>query len=354
MNDEIVIYPFPVDLSEAIKILRAEDWITSVYLHVPDDVIYNPANYLFNRQKANIRYRLVIDRNILSFVVNAVHKMPNLKPKHRAALALVCFCGYAEIQFDATVAVYERANYKAENVDQALSELELFFRVDDTPDMDGLLSCAVGKQDSFELKIGPTAEGTIASLRRWFQEYSRLKEWDPLYLFVMKLVDLSYENKSSEDKFRCFVLWCHAEFRYSMVATFYAFIFFSTRRFAKMMKYNKGQSVEERREAIVNMTWDLFTMTYLIRQLQSKKQNEEVFFASDDKVVRQLMKLILKTSDDASLEKLAEELGQENRALINAYREISTSTMEREFRGNLFRTPDQRLKLIAEYEKRVY
>ncbi len=218
------------------------------------DEICNPSNYLHNAEFMGTKYTLILDLNIYQFLLNSVKKdCP--KKNFRDAVALLVFCQITNIDIDPTFAVYEKVNYDHSNLDEALPDLELFNKINNS-DMDELAKYALDFTDGFNVNTSVTMD--YDHKRENLMRYKRLTDWDSLYLMILSIVDIKHDNSIPADKkLSAFLDWVICDFRKSLVATIYALVLFGKRPIKRMMKYKSSQDRNERRSALWNMTWDL-------------------------------------------------------------------------------------------------
>lgn len=343
---------FPNGLEEVILKLLSKNWLIGPF-ETETVNLYRPGNYLVNKEKNNIQYTLILDRNIFSYIISA-YKKKKINEYHRNAISLISFCQFSEIEIDVGLPIYEKVNYKKENLEEALNELELFFRIDDTPDTDSLINFALGLHDNININCDKDLSCRLNGIRAWYDKYEKIKNWDSIYLITMKITELEVKAMPSIDKFKEFMDWQYTEFRFSMVGTIYALIIFSSSRIKKMMKFKKDSNKEIRRKQLYNMTWDLFLMDYYSRKLTSKIDNEEYLFATDDKVVQYLIKLILSTNMSGNISTLKNYLTKTDYPMFDYYINTIARNDEREFKGKDFKTENQRYIQIEKYENILF
>jgi hypothetical protein len=237
---------FPAYCREVMDSLIARDWLIHSF---PLDIIevHNPSNYLLNSHITNTKYECFLDANVFQFVVNAAKKK-NAKNEQRDAIALVIFCQLAEINIEPALACYERINHLKENADEAVNEIELFRKIDNT-DSNELAKFALGYTNV--LAINEEVPTDKETLKAKLLEHERLKDWDSMYLMVLKIVCVRFlENGSSHQKTCSFVDWCLSDFRLSIVAIMYSVIAFGKKPTKRMMKFALNMSACEKRLAI--------------------------------------------------------------------------------------------------------
>ena len=171
-----------------------------------------------------------------------------------------------------------------------------------------------------------------------------------MYLITMKITELEFRNISCFDKFKQFMDWQYKEYRFSMVGTIYALIIFSSRRIKGMMKFKIKENKTIKKKQLYNMTWDLFFMDFYSKKLVDKKNNEEFLIATDDKVVKYLLQIIMRTNMSGNISTLKDYLSEKDYPMFDYYLATHKRNDEREFRGKYFKKDDHRENLIKSYE----
>lgn len=285
-----VIYQFPAYAQEIIDKIIKSDWlIHSLNIDNKND-IYNPAAYLYNEEFNGFDYTIHLDLNIYQYVISAFkkHKKNDL---HRDAIALMVFGKFTNVLFDTTIAIYEKLNYLKQCPDEHVDDLYLF-RCIDNSDMEGLAKFALGYTDNVQLKYIPPIEKETLKLN--LTKYNRLKKWDTFYVFILKITELVYFDKSSnEEKIDKFFKWCFSEFIYSIVVISFVIKLFGKSNFPKLMKYKPNLTTSQKKNAIINMTWDLFLIDKFFEAWANKEHNKQFIYASNDKPLKSVLELAI-------------------------------------------------------------
>ncbi|NOQ27159.1 MAG: hypothetical protein GQ564_17500 [Bacteroidales bacterium] len=116
-----------------------------------------------------------------------------------------------------------------------------------------------------------------------------------------------------------------------------------------MMKYKSSATPEKKQKQINNMTWDLYFMIQYYRRLQNKGINEEHLLASNDNVVRFLMKSVIDVNNSADMNIVKKYLLPKDYELLEIYTKTFCRTDKRCYQGESW-TPDYTNKLIKYYE----
>jgi len=339
-----IICKMPIGMEKVIELLIKKKWLISTF-EIEELEHYNPVNYLVNISNHNSKYFVSLDSNIFSFIVNSFnHKNPKLI--HREAIALVAFCQFAEINFDVGLPIYEYIKFDKAKQKEAYEKLELFFRIDDTPNPETLIDYIINETKD--------VSGNTKKMIAWYDKYENLIEWDSTYLIVMKITELSLLTVANEKKFEMFMAWQHSEFRYSMIGTAYSMIMFSALRVKGMMKYKTSSTPEEKRKQINNMTWDFYFMIQFYRQLSKKTIEEQRLIATDDKVIKFLFKILVDVNNSGEIETLSKYLSKQDCKMIDIYKKSFESNVERKFKDGYFSNYNHRTELIEQLERKLY
>ena len=324
--------------------LLKQDWIISSF-DIEKAELYNPANYLYKKMSDGLTYKLYLDRNIFSFIISAANKK---KPKqiYRDAISLVAFCQVAEILIEPDFAVYEKINYYKHTADEAVEELLTFYEIDNSKN-DILMKYILHEIDSIDLI--PSNRCDSKELKDKLTKYEWLAEWKSLYLIVLNLVDINYQNINRETKITSFFNWMVKEFRLSLVSTVYAIFLFSSRRMKQMIKFKPNDERDKKILQLRNMTWDLYFMNRYFRLWLNKDEKAEFIFASDDSNVREILRAAILIQKSESLNPLKQYLHPNEEKYLNNIETLISSTDNRVYGSNKW-TPEYREKLIKEKE----
>lgn len=324
--------------------LLKRDWIISSF-DIEKAELYNPANYLYNKMSDGLTYKLYLDRNIFSFIISVANKK---EPKqiYRDAISLIAFCQIAEILIEPNFAVYEKINYYNHNADEAVDELLKFYEIDNTK-TDILMKYILHEKNSID--VIPSNRWDSKELKEKLIKYEWLAEWKSLYLIVLNLVDINYQNINRDSKINNFFNWMVKEFRLSLVSIVYAIFLFSSGRMKQMIKFKTNDDRDKKIRQLRNMTWDLYFMNQYFRVWQNKAEKEDFIFASYDSIVKKIIRAAILIQKSNSLITLKEHLHPNEEKYLNDIETLITSTDKRVFDSNMW-TPDYRDKLIKEKE----
>ncbi len=288
-------------------------------------------------------------RHSHQFLLNSVKKdCP--KKNFRDAVALLVFCQITNIDIDPTFAVYEKVNYDHSNLDEALPDLELFNKINNS-DMDELAKYALNLTDEFNVNTSVTMD--YDQKRENLMTYKRLTDWDSLYLMMLSIVDIKHDNSIPADKkLSAFLDWVIRDFRKSLVTTIYALVLFGKRPIKRMMKYKSSQDRNERRSALWNMTWDLYIMNQFFRKWTENNNKQEFLFASDDNAFCELLRLAIDVQKHENFTPLNSYLTDSGYIEAKKFLETDVNDIERMYWSETW-GPEYRKNLISKYEKKL-
>lgn len=347
MND--VVYEFPLYVEEILESLVRTNWfIHSFDLQNMND-IYNPAAYLYNSEFEGVKYSIFLDLNIYQYILSAVKKK-NKNQLHRDAIALMVFGKITNSIFDPTLAVYEKLNYREQCPDDLISDLILFRQIDNA-DIESLAKFSLSIEDNFELTKLPDFE--VKQIELGLTKYKRLKTWDTFYLYILKIVEIYFsENISDDEKIVNFHNWCFEHFKYSLVTISFVIKLMGKQPSKKLMKYRSHLDAKKRKEAIVNMTWDLFLLNNFFDNWVNKSTNQEFVYASNDKPLKEVLEIAISIQKNEGFDHLE---GQLSSKLIKELSDI-TDLMSQDENRNIAKVSDFkqfRDKLINNIEMAV-
>jgi len=139
--------------------------------------------------------------------------------KYRDACALLVFCRIADIQIEPALAIYERINYNAENLKEALDDLALLRALDNT-DVEQLARYAMGDMNA--LKNVVPVEIDRKSLGEKLIQYRRLTNWDSIYLLILAAVSIYWKSTIHHArKLEHYLDWMIRKFRLSISMFFF-------------------------------------------------------------------------------------------------------------------------------------
>lgn len=320
---ENVFYEFPPYALKIAEQVRVADWLIHSFELDKEEDCYNPAGYLYNAEFFGREYTIYLDLNIYQYVLSA-YKKQHANDLYRSAIALMVFGKFTNIVFDPTLAIYEKLNYSKECPDELISDLDLFRRIDNA-DMENLAKFALGYTNEIQLPDINLVDHQPTKIE--LTKYRRLKKWDSLYLVVLEVVKLyHFENSGKEEKFTKFLRWCFGEFGYSLVAIALLILLLGNRPAPKLMKYKLRKSAKERKDALVNMAWDLFLLDKYFEYWVNKPEGKEFIYASNDRPLKEVLELAISIQVNESCDHLTDYLPK---SIIQQLSEIPRLMMEK-------------------------
>ena len=341
---------FPPYVLEIINSIKKRKWLIHNYdLEVHED-IYNPTNYIINRQDEGVTYNLLLDLNIYQFIINSVKK-EQPKKIYRDAVALLAFCQFSDIEIDPSYAVYEKMNFNHSNLDEALQELELFKQIDNAEN-ESLAKYALGCSDS--IKLNTLQKIDREQKKQKLLKYRRFVNWDSLHLMLLKMISINIDVSIAPDKkLESFLNWLISVLIMSFVIAVYAIVFFGKKPIKKMMKFKESRGPQERRKAVWNMTWDLYMMDQFFKKWKGKTPREEYLFASDDKAFRELLYLAIDARKKSNFAPLKPYCTDSGYAVVQSYYNKDVENEERVY-GSKKWTPKYKEQLKFDFESKLF
>jgi hypothetical protein len=265
---------------------------------------------------------------------------------------LVYYCQASNITIDPTIAVHEKINYNKQMVHEVSEELKLFYKINDSDNIESLKNYSLGKAEGFKIKENNNKD-MESYLIDWYNQYNRLIGWDSAYLYTLASVFYYNGPQSREKKFENFISWMRDEFMYSATSIYFARVLFAAYQEQGIMKYKNESSAAERKKALNNMTWDLYFMKHWLKLLKEKSEKTEIMAATADRSVKRILKMLKNDHVLEPFKKTDEKNHKSDLGLMERYEKIVRSEGPRKFQNDAFEDPDHRKKLIEEFEKRL-
>lgn len=332
-----------------IKMVEEADWIIDLFEQENIEYKFNPAYYNGIKILHGIEFHAFIDLNLLQFLSGAVKKTV-ASSFSRVAIAHVVFCQLAEILIDPTIAVYEKVNYSDEKLADSINDLELFYQIDSGAN-DDMASYAMGGSESFRIDTSKKVDKEL--LREKIMEYQRLRDWQSLYLIMLVIIKINNDPEiAKEDKLKELLNWLIYDYRKSIVSVVYAIYLYSNNPLKRMMKYKKGQSKSEKKDAVHNMVWDLYFMDSFLKKWTDRPGNLEIMLISGDKALGKMLRTLI----DLNFKHPKDLFPNMSVSDIDAlcwYLEVDSTGENRKYQSSMWGV-DYRDSLIKENEKFVY
>jgi hypothetical protein len=329
-----------------VQVIRSADWLVHNF-HSENIDIYNAVNYQHNLQVEGVKYQVILDMNYLQYLLNMI-KRPESNEFSRISSAYLTFFQISGIQLDPTCAIYEKINYSGDSAEEAISNLEQFRGIDNHS-LDALAAYALGYEQ--QLRIEPIVVEDREKLREALLQYRCLTDWDSLYLCILAITVISYDNSISRPKkLLAFVKWCITEFRFSLAALAYAAALFGQAPVKRMMKYKAKEQTHKKRAALKNMTWDLYYVDHYMKSWVSEDEHTEILMLTADAGLKLTIQLAVECQRAEGLEPLRPHLANELKEIECAYE--NRNSVKRAYNSEEWGY-DYRESLIAKYESKL-
>ncbi len=291
--------PIPLaDLEFIQRLLEKENIIISSFKKDEMDV-YHFINFIKEKEFFGTETYALIDRNIFSDVI-AIIKGENVELRDgrdigplRIAAALMAFLQCANILIEPNLSLYEYAATKLSSA--AADELKLFRKADNLhpriyADIVMRRKAKITEEELNRLSAIPSPEVDFGlSLRYWRFNYT----------IALQLALLELRAISQEQKMELFLQWMCEEFFIGASATFFASLFFSTKRMRGMVKKIGSANRDRALLGVKNAAWDLtFITTWAKKVEQFQKTNRLWLLCSRDKALVRIASCLFTTSKD--------------------------------------------------------
>lgn len=337
----------PPHMPDIIKAMIEKNWFVTIYDAGIDD-IYEPSHYLYNKEVHGCTYKLVLDRNIFSYIIGSTN--PNRYSENtQKAIGLILFCQFCEILIEPSLAIHEYINFMESNIDKALDEIETFRMIDNYAD-DPILLYFQG-----HIKVLPpglTKKLNRKALKKSFIKKNWLRNWNEFYVTNLKLIEVYYSAEPVEEKLKKFVEWMSDNFQISFPAFLFAAYLFSDSRLKNMVKYKPHTSKEERISAVKNMTWDIYFIQQAREQWQTNEELDEIIFATNDKVIQKVLRSLLIVGKSGDLSSLKSDFSKKNLDTITTLYEYIKGNKKRKYKTKEW-TPEYIKQVTIELEQEL-
>lgn len=349
LGHKILIYQ-PNNIKKISLLVSDENWLFHSFKDGSNT--YNASNYLLSKKINNRKYTIVLDTNIYDFLLKSLKKPGN--PKLRCAVALLVFCQLSEIQIDPFFATQEKL--KNDDIEKILDDLALFNKINNAESIT-LMHYALGVSD----RIYPNENAVLSRdlLKQEVLSYRKSGEWKSLYLMILKIVDIKFDESIPDSKkLSTYLNWLVDEFRMGVPGIIYALVFFGGKPVRNMMKYKPSDAASDKSKSINNMTWDLFIIRNFFKKWENKREDEEFIFASDDKAFGKILLLSIRVYKERSFESCRGlgHINSHNLTRLNNLFNQAVISENRAYRNPNLNCEDRasyRDNLILEHERRL-
>lgn len=343
---------FPNYAKEIVSLVSMRKWLFHNFNLEDESNLYDISNYLLAQKIYKRKYTIVLDTNIYDFLIKSLSKPDNVK--HRNAVALLVFCQLSEIEINPFFAVHEKL--ESDSIDNILDGLILFNKLNNTKTT-SLAYFAIGLSDHID--TNQDSDTTRSLLKQEILSYQKPDEWKSLYLMILKIVDIKFDESIADSKkLSTYLNWLVDDFRMGVPGIVYALVYFGKKPERRMMKYKASEKASEKSKSVKNMTWDLFVIRHFFKKWENRVEDEEFIFASDDNAFSKILLLSIHVYKERSFES-CRKLGYINSSDLTTLNDLFNQALpnkNRAYRNPSLSCEDRvsyRDNLILEYERKL-
>lgn len=253
---------------------------------------------------------IILDRNILVRIVRLVEN-GTLKDQHSLRLIsnLMFWCDINGITLTSGVALMEYAYYQQSNI-EATEQHRIFKNIYKQYTPKHWLDLATGKQSTI-----PTIINNNIEEANYFRESDHHK-FNYLQLLILSQLVLN-PSLSLVDKFREFLNWSYDNVLIGMYSNCFALLTLKghTKLYLVLTKLNYDEIIKN----IKSTAWDLTYFSSWSTLYWDDQSDDEVFlFATMDKELKNIFKIVNNTEEDMYLKYLGNEIGAKVINIIKA------------------------------------
>lgn len=296
-----------IDIQKSLK-------VQGCFISSFDSTVYDPyesQNYLNELDLYNNHVKLLLDRNIFSYLIKIAESGKCENEIEEVALKVLIFAQCSEILIEPNLALYEYAS--STNRENVKKELEVFRRLDNT-NPQHLVEIAYREKVNLSL-------AEIDGYEKNLPDFSKqLNSWRFNYTHLLKIAELSRLKMAGDAKFLKYIEWVEENFIFSAPATTLALIIFSDIKKGSIKNINSADKSAVLK-SIKNSAWDLTYLTEFSKAIKDSS-NDPTVFCSFDKLLLNIAKyLFVASGDDVShLKKTFEECyGRSGEKLLEKY-----------------------------------
>jgi hypothetical protein len=337
-----------------IEYLKTKDYLIH-NLNCTDEHIYDLISFIKGKMIEKRKYTILLDLNVYEYLMSGIRKGKK-NPYHLWAISLLIYCQIAEIEIDPKYAIYEKIKYDKTKVDEVKNDLALFHNLNNQ-NTDTLAEYLL--TDKEQLEIIDIVEYNDVNLVNWHNKFTRLIEWDSLYVHILAITSILIKNPNGKElNLKEYLDWSINDFRLSnggiaFASVLFAIKFPNSKDRKGLMKYKKTDPIEKRKNDLINMTWDLYFIVQFFRQWTGKKENEEYLFASADTALKTVLRLAIKVQNEQSFSCFKEFLSSETVDEIENIEIKASKILNRIYKSDDKWTPEYRASLIEQFENEL-
>lgn len=345
------LYSVPIFTLELVDKVTKRDWLVHNFIEGKFNDLEDFINCAYNSDFHGITYTICLDLNVYQFILNSVKKSSK-KTEYIDAIALVYLCQIMGIHLDPSIAVYEKLNYSkdVEKLTELAEDLEIFEKINNTSD-DQLHRFVLGDLQ----QIFPTNEIDFDHelIKNNLTKYPRLTDWDSLYLCVQYITLTSLNaNKTKQENLISVIEWMITDFRLSFVCIVYASVYFSKNPLKRMMKFKVTDRTKQKKNALTNMTWDLYVLDKYFKDWTKRDEKQECLYASNDKALRELLKISVDIQNSGNIKHLKQFVDPVALEYIDKITSKQSDHLPRVYNSEAW-GPKYRQELIEKYNDRL-
>jgi hypothetical protein len=253
--------------------------------------VYDLTNYIFASNAFKRDLRALVDNNLLTRAIELASgaEVPNDPSKRRPYLlsaATMAFLIIGEFLIEPSLAIYEKASILGN--EEAKKQLFLF-RVADHIHPQQWLNLALQRIDRIsETEIKYASDMVIKTQPEIEEENfeKTLDIWKLNYYFVLKAADIWKNSNDELSSALNFIKWMETDSFLNAVASVFNLVFFSPKRYSKMIKGINSESADKFKNGLKNAAWDLVYISHWGRNCKEANENTLWLLCSNDLALR--------------------------------------------------------------------
>ena len=242
------------------------------------------------------KFFALLDRNIfidiISIISKARQKQNNFSKTEKTASALLSFLQLTDTLIEPGIAIHEYID--SGHHKQAEKELALF-RFADNVHPKYYVDIALGKSIVIPEREFTHLEETSIN----YSNGENISRWKLFYGSIIKMAILEKRCGNTLFKIEEYLKWMYSDYLFIAPAICFCIIYFSSKRFKKMIKSLGSSENEKIKRGLHNATWDMYLLYYWSEKVHNQnKKNEIWLLCTEDKAVKEIAKYILSTITD--------------------------------------------------------
>ncbi len=294
------------DMIPIEKIVRDADPFVLSPSSVDDK--YDLMGYIVAVQQSGMELRALLDNNILTRVISlalgeSVPEKGNQSKAYILSSAVMAFLIIGSFEIEHRIAIQEQLfSATHTQVESALCQ----FQVANNIRVREWIDVALGRKKNISSSEIDDSKARVASenYENDKADLSKLiNNWKINYCFVLKAAEIWKSSSNSLNNFCNFIHWMKEEWLFSHCPTIFAMIFFSPKRYPKMIKGINSPSEQKFIQGLQNAAWDLTYIRGWSNFYQSSRLDRLWLLCSNDFALHSITRMIFEGS---KLEQLQE------------------------------------------------